>query len=70
MIKLIVNKEEYRLCAECDGVMRKMLGLNGVWMCERCSPLNYRLPAEWEFPQQDEEEAQDETLYKEEISGE
>lgn len=66
----IVDKEEYRICADCDGAMRKMPGLNGVWMCERCSSLNYRLPEDWEFPAQDEEEEQDEALYREEISGE
>lgn len=66
----IVNKEEYRICADCDGAMRKMLGLDGVWMCERCSSLNYRLPEEWDFKEQDEEEIQDETLYREETSGE
>ena len=69
MIKL-VNKEEYRVCADCDAGMRKMPGLDGVYMCEKCSSLKYRLPSEWEFSEQGEEEAQDETLYQEEISGE
>ena len=30
MIKLVANKEEYRMCADCNGAMRKTLGLNGV----------------------------------------
>jgi ribosomal protein L37AE/L43A len=62
----LVNKEEYRVCADCDGTMRKMPGLTGVWMCERCSSLNYRLPAEWEMSEDDE----DQTLYHVENSGE
>lgn len=38
---------EYRICADCDGTMRKMPRLNNIWMCERCSGVNYRLPEEW-----------------------
>lgn len=68
MIRL-VNKEEYRLCADCNGAMRKLPGLYSVWMCEVCSGFSYRLPTDWEFPE-DEEEARDELLYKEETSGE
>ena len=65
MIRL-VSKEDYRICADCNGAMRKILGLSGVWMCERCSSLNYKIPSDWQVPE--EEEAQDETLYKTEIS--
>lgn len=65
----IVNEEDYRVCAECDAGMKKMPGLDGVYMCEKCSSLKYRLPSDWQFSE-DEEEAQDKTLYQEEISGE
>lgn len=55
---------EYRVCADCYGPMRKMLGLE-VWMCEKCMGINYILPTEWGM----DEEERDEALYKEETSG-
>ena len=62
----LVNSE-YRVCADCYGPMKKMLGLD-IWMCEMCMGVNYRLPAEWEM--NEEEDEQDEALYKEETGGE
>lgn len=60
---------EYRVCADCYGPMKKMPGLNDIWMCEACLGVNYRLPAEWEMDE-DTEEQQDEALYRVEVSGE
>jgi hypothetical protein len=67
MIRLV--NSEIKLCADCpNGVMRKMPGLSDIWMCETCSGVNYRLPAEWEMPAEQEDE--DTTLYNEENNGE
>lgn len=57
---------EFRICADCTGSMRKLPGLNDIWMCEICSGVRYRLPTEWEMSEDDE----DETIYKQETSGE
>jgi len=58
---------EIKLCADCpNGVMRKMPGLSEIYMCTTCSGVNYRIPAEWEMP----EENDDDALYREETSGE
>lgn len=68
MIRLV--NSEIKICADCPNnrVMRKMLGLSDIWMCETCSGVNYRLPAEWEMPAEQEDD--DEALYREETSGE
>jgi hypothetical protein len=67
MIRLV--NSEIKLCADCpNGVMRKMPGLSDIWMCETCSGVNYRLPAEWEMPAEQEDE--DTTLDNEENNGE
>jgi hypothetical protein len=67
MIRLV--NSEIKLCADCpNGVMLKMPGLSDIWMCETCSGVNYRLPAEWEMPAEQEDE--DTTLYNEENNGE
>ena len=67
MIRLM--NSEIKLCADCpNGVMRKMPGLSEIYMCETCSGVNYRIPAEWEMPAEQEDE--DDALYREETSGE
>ena len=59
-------KEEYRVCATCSSApMRKLPYLDGVYMCEVCFGFAYRLPEEWELPQEE-----DDALYREETSEE
>lgn len=57
---------EYRVCISCGAPMRKLPYLTDIYMCEQCQGFRYRLPEEWELPAADE----DETLYREETSGE
>jgi hypothetical protein len=67
MIRLV--NSEIKLCADCpNGVMRKMPGLSDIWMCETYGGVNYRLPAEWEMPAEQEDD--DDALYSEETNGE
>ena len=51
----LVN-DEFRVCADCNGVMRKMPGLSEIYMCERCSGVNYRLPEWYGAPEEQEDE--------------